>query len=44
MGDYMSDETLRILIVSGAIVLVGAFREPIKRWLHRVGYRDWRDK
>ena len=40
----MDDQTLRALIVGAAIALVGVFSGPIKRWLHRIGYRDWRDK
>jgi uncharacterized iron-regulated membrane protein len=39
----MDDRTLRVILIAAFFGLMAAFREPIKRWLHKIGYRDWRD-
>lgn len=40
----MDDRTLRVILIAVFVGLVAAFQDPIKRWLHKIGYRDWRDK
>lgn len=37
------DQALRALIGGAIVAVIGVFRDPIMRWLYRIGYRDWRD-
>jgi hypothetical protein len=39
----MTDDQLwRIAIGGGAMGLLAYFKPQISRWLHKIGYRDWR--
>lgn len=38
------DQFWRIVIVAGFFAIVGLFRPQISRFMHRIGYRDWREK
>ncbi len=41
----MTDDQLwRIVIGGGIMGLLVVFSPQIKKWLHKIGYRDWRDK
>ena len=37
----MSDATLRILMMTAGICIVGAFKPQIMRFLKRIGYTGW---
>lgn len=37
------DQWLRALIVGAVLGVVGVFKPQIMAWLHRIGYRDWRE-
>lgn len=38
----MDDRTLRIICVAVIFGLLIAFQPQISRFMHRIGYRDWR--
>lgn len=41
----MTDDQFWRLIIGAAIMgLIVAFKPQIDRFLHRIGYRDWREK
>lgn len=44
MASMTEDALLRAFIVGGVIGVIGVFKPQIAAWLHRIGYRDWREK
>lgn len=40
----MSDQMWRILVGGAIMGLLVGFAPQIKEFLHRIGYRDWRDR
>lgn len=38
------DQTLGLIVKVAALAAIGAFYPQIKKWMHKIGYRDWRDK
>lgn len=38
------DQFWRIVGGAGALAVIAAFKPQIMRFMHRIGYRDWREK
>lgn len=38
------DQFWRIVGGTGILVTIAAFKPQIMRWMHKLGYRDWREK
>jgi hypothetical protein len=41
----MTDDQFWRIVCGGVMVAtIGAFKPQIMKWLHKIGYRDWREK
>jgi len=41
----MTDDQFWRIVIGGAILAaLGVFSPQIKKWMHKIGYRDWREK
>jgi hypothetical protein len=40
----MTDQQIELIIKVGILVGISAFWPWISKWLHKIGYRDWRNR